>query len=55
MPVQRVIGKNNKPGYRWGKSGHIYYYTPGNKESREQAKRKAQKQGQAVRSTGWKE
>lgn len=54
MPVQRVV-KGNKVGYKWGQSGKVYYYTPGNEESRKRAKKKAEKQGQAVRSTGWRE
>lgn len=53
MPVKRVF-KNDKPGYQWG-SGTIYVYIPGNKASRERAKKKAEKQGRAVRSTGWRE
>ena len=24
MPVSRVIGPNNKVGYRWGQTGKIY-------------------------------
>jgi len=53
MPAKRVI-KNGKIGYQWG-SGKVYFYTPGNKASRERAKKMANKQGQAVRSTGWRE
>ncbi len=54
MPIQKA-SKNGKPGYKWGQSGKIYTYTPGNKASRERAKKKAEKQGQAVRSTGWRD
>ena len=54
MPVERAI-KDGKPGFRFGKSGKIYIYTPRDKESRERARKKAEKQGRAVRSMGWKE
>jgi len=54
MPVERA-SKDGKPGYRWGKSGKVYTYTPGDKESRERAKNKARKQGIAVKASGWKE
>lgn len=49
MPVERCR-KNGKPGYRWGKEGHCYSYTAGNKSSRERAKRKAEAQGRAIES-----
>jgi len=47
MPVEscRIEGK---PGYRWGKSGKCYTYTPGNEQSRNRAKDKAAKQGRAI-------
>jgi hypothetical protein len=32
---------NGKPGYKWGESGKCYTYTPGNKQSREAARKKA--------------
>lgn len=54
MPVQRCT-KNGKPAYRWGKSGKAYTYTAGDEESRKRAKKKAEKQGIAVRGTGWRE
>lgn len=54
MPVQKAT-KNGKPGYKWGKSGTVYIYTPGDEESRKRAKKKAEKQGKAVYSTGWRE
>ena len=34
---------------RWGMKGKKYYYIPNNKISRESAKRKAIKQGQAIK------
>lgn len=40
---------------KWGESGAHYYYTPGDKESMERARKKADAQGAAVHSTGWHE
>lgn len=52
MPV--TTGKDSKGCFaRWG-TGKKYYYTCGNQRSREQAKEKAGKQGQAVRVSGFK-
>ena len=53
MPVKRTT-KDGKPAYRWGDSGKAYTYTPGDKSSRERAKRKAEKQGQAAYASGYK-
>lgn len=47
MPLQEAM-LQDKPGYRWGDSGHIYTYTPGNEVSRKEAKRKAIIQGVAI-------
>lgn len=47
MPVHRTT-VNGRPAYQWGKSGAKYPYTPGNKASRERAKKKAIDQGLAV-------
>jgi len=47
MPVQRCQ-KNNKPGFKWGKSGVCYTYIKGNKRSMNLAKEKALKQGRAI-------
>jgi hypothetical protein len=53
MPVHR--GKDNKgPYYQWGDSGKKYHYTAGNDQSRSQAKKKAEKQGQAAHAGGYK-
>lgn len=53
MPVHR--GKDSKgPYYQWGDSGKKYHYTAGNKESRERAKKKAEKQGRAAYASGYK-
>jgi len=49
MPIIKST-KNGKPCYKWGKSGKCYTYQPNNKESRERAKQKALKQGQAIKS-----
>jgi hypothetical protein len=47
MPVHTTT-KNGKPAYQWGQHGAKYTYTPGNKVSREKAKKKAINQGLAV-------
>lgn len=47
MPVERCTVKG-KPGYRYGKTGKCYPYTPGNKASRERAKARARAQGLAI-------
>lgn len=53
MPVHR--GKDSDgPYYQWGDSGRKYHYEAGKKQSREAAKRKATKQGQAARASGYK-
>jgi hypothetical protein len=52
-PVHR--GKDGKgPYYQWGDSGKKYHYEAGKKKSRETAKQKAEKQGQAARASGYK-
>ena len=52
MPVKN--GKDSKGNYyQWG-SGKKYYYTAGNKSSRERAKRNAGKQGEAAYANGYK-
>lgn len=52
MPVQR--SKDGKgPYYRWGNSGKKYHYEPGNKQSRDAAKKKAERQGRAARASGY--
>jgi hypothetical protein len=52
MPVHR--GKDNDgPYYQWGESGKKYHYESGDKSSRERAKDKARKQGQAARASGY--
>lgn len=50
MPVEPAT-ENGKPGYRWGKKGHIYTYTSGDETSRRRAYAKAAKQGRAVEAS----
>jgi hypothetical protein len=53
MPVHRK--KDSKgPYYQWGDSGKKYHYEAGNKTSRERARSKATKQGQAARASGYR-
>lgn len=50
MPVRR--GKDSKGAfYRYGGSGKKYYFKPGDKTSRERAKKKAGKQAQAIKAS----
>jgi hypothetical protein len=50
MPVQRC-SKNGKPGFKYGKGGACYTYTPGNTQSEVAAKNKAAKQGRAIEAS----
>lgn len=52
MPVKRGEDEDG-PFYRWGDRGKKYHYTAGDRSSREAAKRKATKQGQAARAHGY--
>lgn len=53
MPVSR--GKDSKgPYYQWGDSGKKYYYESGDKSSRDRAKERARKQGQAAHARGYR-
>lgn len=47
MPVQRTT-KDGKPAFKYGKEGKAYTYNPNDEDSRERAKAKAIKQGQAI-------
>lgn len=47
MPVN-PCSENGKPGFKWGDSGKCYIYTPGDKKSMGEAKRKATIQGIAT-------
>jgi len=44
----------NGPYYQWGDSGKKYYYISGDKKSRAAAKTRADRQGIAIYSSGWK-
>ena len=51
MPTE--TGKDSKGCFaRWGKKGKKYFYRCGDKASRERAKRKADKQGRAIKASG---
>lgn len=53
MPVRR--SKDSKgPFYQWGDSGKKYHYEAGIEQSRENAKKKAEKQGRAARAAGYR-
>lgn len=47
MPIQRNKDSHG-PYYRWGDTGHKYYYTANNERSRERAKALAARQGRAI-------
>lgn len=47
MPIQRGTA-NGKPGYKYGDSGKVYTYKPGDEASRERAREKAASQGRAI-------
>jgi hypothetical protein len=53
MPVHRSKDGGG-PYYQWGDSGKKYHYESGNPKSREVAKEKAAKQGQAARASGYR-
>jgi hypothetical protein len=57
MPVHTGYDSSNKPPCfaQWGNSGKKYYYTCGDKGAMNEAKKKANAQGQAVRASGWTE
>lgn len=54
MPVESC-SSDGKPGFRWGNQGKCYTYTPGNEQSMQSAKMKANKQGIAARAAGYME
>lgn len=49
MPIQSCQ-KDNKPGFRWGRTGKCYTYVRGNEQSRKTAITKAQAQGRAIKA-----
>lgn len=54
MPVQKCQS-SGRPGYKWGESGKCYTYAPGDRASRLRAKRKAEEQGRAARTSGYED
>jgi hypothetical protein len=50
MPVEQCQLKG-KPGYRWGKRGKCYIYEPNNEADRQRARRLAERQGRAIKSS----
>jgi len=53
MPTK--CGLHDSKGYfcRWGGHGKKYYYTKGDKDSMERARKKADAQGQAAHASGY--
>jgi len=47
VPVARSRGPDG-PGYRWGTTGKLYRYTPGDPDSRRRARTRAERQGRAI-------
>lgn len=53
MPVKR--GRDKKGYfYRWGSSGKKYYFKKGDRSARTRAKNKAERQGRAIRASGYR-
>jgi hypothetical protein len=52
VPVRRREDKQG-PYYQWGESGKKYRYEPGDKKSRDSAKKQASKQGRAAHAAGY--
>ena len=53
--MKPLISKDSKgPYYQWGDSGKTYHYRAGDKTSRENAKKRAERQGRAARASGYK-
>jgi len=50
MPIEACT-LDGKPGFRWGKEGKCYTYTPGDEASREAARAKAERQGRAIEAS----
>ena len=51
MPLKRTT-KNGRPAFKYGDSGKAYSYKPGDKTTRELAKKKALRQGRAMKAGG---
>ena len=54
MPIKRCT-EDDLPGFKFGDSGKCYTFTPGDKESMESAKSKAQAQERAAYASGFEE
>ncbi|HSM44057.1 MAG TPA: hypothetical protein VK969_03485 [Acidimicrobiia bacterium] len=52
MPVHRREDSRGL-SYQWGDSAKLYHYEAGNRQSRERAKKKAEKQARAARASGY--
>lgn len=52
IPIKKCKA-DGKPGFKWGDSGKCYTYTPGNEESIERARKKAEAQGAAAHASGY--
>ena len=50
MPIKPCQSGGN-PGFKWGDSGKCYTYKSGDESSREAARQKALKQGQAIEAS----
>ena len=53
MPTHQGRDSNGSY-YQWGNHGKRYYYVTGNKRSRELARNKANRQGVAIKASGWR-
>jgi len=52
MPTRKHVIKEGAY-YQWGNHGKKYYFKPGNKISEGIAKARADRQGRAIRASGW--
>ncbi len=52
MPIRRSRDGQG-PYYQWGDSGKKYHYESGDRQSRERAKQKAERQRRAARARGY--
>lgn len=52
MPV-RLVSTPEGPAYRWGESGALYRFDPDDPASRREARRRAARQGRAIRAAGY--
>lgn len=50
MPIE-ACSVDGKPGYRWGKNGKCYTYTPGDTRSRVAARLRAEMQARAIKAS----